>query len=310
MLGLLAASSVSLAARADPDGAAVSISARASAGYARSQLPNGAYQPETFAFGRGGVWSGSASDPTIDRVDFLEIARTIAGPLAGQGYVSSRDPKATQLLIMVYWGTSHAPGRAANSIASQNLQLANQSALAANHVQMAHFNPNDSCAPPTVVSSGTSYSIQSPEQVDLDNAMTGAMAAVSAEDRAREQADARNAAMLGYDGEWDKAVAYKGTPLEFRRKELMNELEENRYFVVLMAYDFQLMWRQKKPRLVWEARYSIRDRGNDFGRQLAAMTQEASHYFGQSSGGLIRKALPAGRVDIGNQRVLEYGNPQ
>ena len=38
--------------------------------------------------------------------------------------------------------------------------------------------------------------------------------------------------MLGYDSDWDEAQVYKGTPLEFRRKELVEELEEKRYFVV------------------------------------------------------------------------------
>jgi hypothetical protein len=308
VLGILTAATVPLAVRADSDSTAVAISARASADYTRPQLPNGSFQPETFAFGKGGVWAGAAKDPTIDKVDFLQVARTIAIPLAHQSYVSSKDPKATKLLIMVYWGTTHAPENAINSVASQNLQLATNAALSANHAEIARFNPSDACAPLQVASSGTSYAIRSPDQIDPDNAMTGAMAAVTAENHTRELADARNASMLGYDAAWDQAVAYKGTPLEFRRKELVDELEQDRYFVVLMAYDFQMMWKDKKPKLLWEARYSIRDRGNDFEKQLAGMTEEASKYFGQNSGGLIRKELPVGRVDIGEQRILAYGS--
>jgi hypothetical protein len=306
-LGMLAAAAMPLAAIADGDVAAVAISSRSSSDYVRSQLPNGSYQPETFAFGKGGVWGGTAKDATIDKVDFMEVARTIAVPLANQSYVSSRDPKATKLLIMVYWGSTHAPEHATNSIASQNLQIANAVALAANTPQTAHFNPADSMAPSTMAqSSTTGYAIRSPEQIDMDNAMTGAMAAVAAEDHARELADARNASMLGYDAAWDEAVGYKGTPLDFRRKELADELEQDRYFVVLMVYDFQMMWKSKKTKLLWETRYSIRNRGNDFEKQLAAMTGEASKYFGQNTGGLVRKALPSGRVDIGEQRVLDY----
>jgi hypothetical protein len=296
-----------LAALGDGDVAAVAISSRSSPGYVRVQLPNGTFQTETFAFGKGGVWEGAAKDATIDKVDFMEVARTIAVPLAAQSYVSNRDPRATKLLIMVYWGTTHAPEHSTNSIASQNLQIANAAALAANTQQVVHFNPADSMAPPTMAqSAATGYAIRSPEQIDMDNAMTGAMAAVSAENHAREQADARNASMLGYDSAWDEAVRYKGTPLDFRRKELADELEESRYFVVLMAYDFQMMWKEKKAKLLWETRYSIRNRGNDFENQLAAMSGEASKYFGQDSGGLVRKALPVGHVDIGEQKILDY----
>ncbi len=304
-LGALVA--LPLAAFGDGDAAAVAISSRASPDYVRPQQQNGTYQAETFAFGKGGVWEGAAKDETLDKVDFMEVARTIAVPLAAQGYVSSRDPKATRLLIMIYWGSTHAPEHSTNSIASQNLQIASAAAMAANNAQVAHFNPADSMAPPTMAqSAATGYAIRSPEQIDMDNAMTGAMAAVSAEEHARELTDARNASMLGYDTAWDEAVRYKGTPLDFRRKELADELEESRYFVVLMAYDFQMMWKEKKPKLLWETRYSIRNRGNDFEKQLAAMSGEASKYFGQDSGGLVRKALPMGRVDIGEQKVLDY----
>jgi hypothetical protein len=308
-LGALAALALPLAGFADSDSAAVAISTRASPDYSRPQLPNGSYQPESFAFGKGGVWSGAAKDPTIDKLDFIDIARTIAVPLASQNFVSSHDPNNTRLLIMVYWGTTHAPEHSSDSAASQNLQFASQAAMDANHVQIVRYHPSDSMAPPAVAQSAANgYAIRSPEQIDLDNAMTGAMAAVSAEDRVRQQQDAKNASLLGYDGEWDQANAYKGTPLEFRRKELVSELEEGRYFVVLMAYDFQLMWKEKKPKLLWEARYSIRDRGNDFEKQLAAMTQEASKYFGRNSGGLIRKELPEGHVEIGEQKILDYGS--
>jgi hypothetical protein len=291
------------------DKAAVAISSKASVDYVRPQLPNGSFQAETFAFGNGGVWGGTAKDATIDRMDFMQVARTIAVPLASQGYVSSRDPKATKLLVMVYWGTTHTPEHATDSGASQNLEIASAAALAANHPQIVRNNPNDSCAPLTMAQSSTaSYAVLTPAQVDLDNAMTAAMSAVAAEDHVRDLVDARNASMLGYDSAWDEAAGYRGTPLEFRRKELVDELEGKRYFVILMAYDFQMMWKEKKPKLLWETRYSIREQGNDFEKQLAAMTQDAASYFGRNSGGLIRKALPEGHVEIGEQKVLAYGN--
>ena len=310
-IGILAACSALAAApraaRAQNDGAVIAVSSRASGDYVRAQLPSGKFQTETYAFGKGGVWGGTAKDDTIDKVGFMDVARTVAVPLAGRSYVPSNDPKATKILVMVYWGTTHSPVHSLNSAAGQNLQVAAAAAMAANHAQIIRPNPADSCAPQTMISVSSSYSLQTPEQVDLDNAMTGAMAAVAAEDRSRDQLDAQNASMLGYETLWDKADGYKGTPLEFRRKELVNELEDERYFVVLMAYDFQMMWKDKKAKLLWETRYSIRARGNDFSRSLEAMTQNASQYFGRNSGGLLRERLPDGRVEIGTEKVLAYG---
>jgi hypothetical protein len=306
-LGTLVAACLPASSLASSDGAAVAIASRASADYVRAQLPNGSFQPETFAFGKGGVLRGTERDPTIDALDFMDIARTVAVPLAGRSYFPSRDPKATKLLIMVYWGTTDAPEHATDSGASQNLAATSAAAMAASGaLQMARFRPTDSMAPTQLIQTGPNYAIHSPAQIELDGAFSGAMAAVAAENRARDLLDARNASLLGYDTELDLAVAYKGTPLEFRRRDIVDELEHRRYFVVLMAYDFQMMWRKKKAKLLWETRYSIREQGNDFSKRLAAMTQDAAGYFGRNTGGLIRKALPEGHVDIGEEKVLDY----
>jgi len=86
---------------------------------------------------------------------------------------------------------------------------------------------------------------------------------------------------------------------------MIEELEDRRYFVVLMAYDFPLMLKQKKNKLLWETRFSIRERGNDFSKQLTAMAEQAARYFGQDSHGLLHKPLPNVRVDLGETKVIE-----
>jgi hypothetical protein len=79
-------------------------------GYVRTELADGSFQNETYSFGDGGEVPPPAVpgfviyDPTIDGVTFPAIARMIAEPLAEQNYRPSRDPDATKLLIMVYWG--------------------------------------------------------------------------------------------------------------------------------------------------------------------------------------------------------------
>jgi hypothetical protein len=84
-------------------------------GYARVRLPDGSFKPETYAFGNGGfVTAGSAGaetpgaqrDTTIDNLGFDSIAKAMNEPLSGQNYVPSTDPDATNLLVMVFWGTT------------------------------------------------------------------------------------------------------------------------------------------------------------------------------------------------------------
>ena len=85
---------------------------------------------------------------------------------------------------------------------------------------------------------------------------------------------------------------------------MIEELEHDRYFVVLMAYDFQAMWKQKQHKLLWETRMSVQQRGVEFDKQLYAMVKNASPYFGQETHGLIRKDMPLGRVNIGDIKTL------
>jgi hypothetical protein len=115
--------------------------------------------------------------------------------------------------------------------------------------------------------------------------------------------DLRNAMILGYAGEI-AGTHPRGVIHNVKRDDLIDDIEHNRYFVVMMAYDFQLMWREKKHKLLWETRFSIREAGNDFAKMLPAMTRYASQYFGQDSHGLIRRAIPEGNVEIGIPQTL------
>ena len=63
-----------------------------------------------------------------------------------------------------------------------------------------------------------------------------------------------------------------------RNDALLSEIEENRYFVVLMAYDFQLFWKEKKLKVLWETRFSINESRNDFDKALPTIAQYAVSY--------------------------------
>jgi hypothetical protein len=127
----------------------------------------------------------------------------------------------------------------------------------------------------------------------------------------RDDLDYSNAAMLGYNydseallgTEWGAMIEL--TALKGPRRELLSEIEYSRYFVVLMAYDFQRMWKQRQHKLLWETRFSINQPHNDFGKALPMMVQFASPYFGQDSHGLVRHPIPEGRVEVHEPTLIE-----
>jgi hypothetical protein len=266
------------------------VSSRASADYLREKLPDGSFKPEYYAFAKGGYWSGPVADKSIDKMDFLDVAHVVAGPLANQKYLPSKDPAATKLLIVVYWGTTHAPEKASGTAVYESARQAE-----ANMAQI------ESEIKEHIVAPAAGQQLKDQAGAELTNAI----AAVQAENRMRDMADRNNAAMLGYDSWWEQTFdAQNGTALEHRKQDMLDELEHYRYFVVLMAYDFQMLWKQKKSKLLWETRFSIREQNNAFDQQLEAMTLQASRYFGQDSGGLTHNPLPQGSVQIGEVKSL------
>lgn len=299
VIALIALGSTTPAVRADENFEAVS--SKISPDYVREKLPNGSFKPEEYSFGKGGYWSGPMPDTSIDRMSFTDIIKVLAVALAQQRYVPSRDQKDTRLLIMVYWGTTSAVEKGSESIAYQGAEKSNEDvAMAENRLNADKMLPLNQ--------GSVQQQIRTDQQLaDIaNNAFSSAMSAVQAENKARYLADLKIAELLGYDSWWESTMgAQDGTPLAIRRKDMLDELEHYRYFVVLMAYDFQLIAKEKKHKLLWETRFSIRQQNNQFDKQLASMVLQASQYFGRDSNGLTHKAIPPGHVEVKEPSLIE-----
>jgi hypothetical protein len=277
------------------------VSSRVSEGYYRVRLVDGTYQAETYTFGEGGRLPGQVPDQSIDRLTFLDIAKVIAPPLKKVNFVpvADRNPENTKLLIMVYWGTTPGAQGAQGSDAYWNLQRGQLSKP----------------PPPPPPPSGSASAAASPGanqqaaqnaaiQNGRESSEDGAMAAVIAENWQRDQEDMRNALLLGYDTALAETSDVGSTPMTHFRDDLVAEVEQSRYFVVLMAYDYQALWTHRKHRLLWVTRFSVRSGGTDFTKVLPSMVSYASKYFGVDSHGLVRRELPEGKVDIGDVKSL------
>jgi hypothetical protein len=134
------------------------------------------------------------------------------------------------------------------------------------------------------------------------------MAVVNGGDR--DAIDMANAKLLGFDTEhvFDQGFQDHSNMMANIRREVssgtIDAIEDDRYFVVLQAFDFQELYLQKHIKLLWETRFSLSQRHHDFGQDLAGMTQIASEYFGADSQGLVTKPIPEGHVDVGETRNL------
>ncbi len=241
------------------------VSSRTSEDYSRTRLSDGSFQSETYAFGEGGYYRAPIRDETIDRESFMDIARALNGPLTAQKYLATKDPEKANLLIMVYWGMT------SGTIDPESDNFAYNRIGRVTNTRQGAFIRSDPYGP---------VSVQG------------------------QFIDAQNAVILGYDSDLSVPSGYEQTALHVKHDDLVEEIERNRFFVVLMAYDFQMMWKQKKHKLLWETRFSIRQQHNDFSKMLPAIVNYSSQYFGQDTKGLVRRPLPAGNVEVGAPKSI------
>ncbi|HZZ18464.1 MAG TPA: hypothetical protein VFE25_03800 [Opitutaceae bacterium] len=258
------------------------VASKVSADYVRSKQADGAFAPEFYSFGNGGNWGGELKDLTIDKLGFTDVARAIAPALRTQNYLPASDPTKTKLLVMLYWGTTAVPPPYQDDTLYQNYQQS----LQTYRIMLSEGDP------------------------DADNVLSAGLHQLDIANGIRDRLDFRNSLMLGYDASGlvgtDRGKYLQHTALRTETLDEREEIEENRYFVVLMAYDFQLMWKQKKHKLLWEARFSVNERHNEFDKALPAMAQYAARYFGRPTNGLIRKRLLNDNVEIGEPTLIQF----
>lgn len=303
LLPIVIGLSIATAAEADD---VVAVYASISPDYTRTRMASGGFKPETFAFGEGGKIDGVKNDFTIDKLGFMDIARAIAPALAAQAYLpcDPKKPDETNLLIMIYWGTTIGTDNASGSSEYQiarNLQPPPRA--------MPQPPPDGRPGTAMVSDPSTSGMTQQAQEAAIingaaDAALQQSLTMTGLANRQRDQQEYENAMILGFLPELKRVEAYKMTALGQRRQDVVDEVAESRYYVVLLAYDFQLLRKTKQRKLMWETRFSIRERHNEFGKQLAGMALSASKYFGQESAGIQRKPLLNGRVDLGETKTL------
>jgi len=114
------------------------------------------------------------------------------------------------------------------------------------------------------------------------------------EERIDGQIDARSANLLGYTDE-----IFRTSPNDPKMRTLQAEIEQDRYYVVLLAYDYRAARRFGLHKLLWETRFSIPEPGNDFEKAFPLMASFAGRYFGQDSHGLVHHNLAHGHVEVG-----------
>ena len=254
----------------------VAISAMATPTYVRPTAADGKPQPESYVFSEGKFIGSPTVDVGQGRVTFADITKLLAPDLAKQNYFPATQVPTADILLMVHWGTTTTfvdPMR--------DIQMERTNEALSDYSANADSAGN---ADPGALNAAIA---------DQKNASGSALGAI-----------ARNAALLGYQPTLAKE---QGKIFSSAEEQTMNEeLNEERYFIILIAYDFQAMQKEHKTRRLWTTRLSVRSPGNKFTEALPMLARAGGDVFGRQIDGLVRVKIPAqgGNVKLHEMKIL------
>lgn len=259
----------------------VAVFAQVFNGYARTRLPDKSFKPEAYVFGEGGCWTRPVKDSAMEEMTFLRVARAIAAPLGRLNYRPARTAAEAELMILVFWGSTqgsrgHDPTDTVNRFSS-----ASSAYSVANAADPAGLNPVTTAAA---------------------GAYDDALWQMSLANGERDHLDSRNARILGYTDALDRARFAQHMSFA---QDVLGEVANNRYYVVLQAYDFKTAAKEKKLKPLWTARISMDEAGSNFAEALDQMLRSATPYLGRDSNGLHRYVIPEGHVKLGPTEYIE-----
>ncbi len=273
-----------VAVRAADETIGTAVYSRVGHGYKRERLKDGTFKPEYYALSNGGRIAGTTTDITIDRVTYPEVAEIAARLLAQQNYHYAQSKEQATLLIVLQWGSTIAP----NGMNYSQSVNAVGSMLAAN-------------GPQGMGSLDTGMAGMTGAGGEAESGMMQMMM----ENRARDKINEANARVLGYIDDINESNdirRWAGGGDRYR--DLIDDVEESRYYIAISAYDFPELTKNGKRKLLWQTRVSVRSPGNRFDDSFAAMLKGASKYFGQDSGRLVRGEESKGTVELGDLKFL------
>jgi hypothetical protein len=293
------------------DTVATAVYSRVDRSYKRAKANDGSFKPEYYALSNGGRIYGTASDITVDRVTYAQVAEIAMKVLALQNYRYAQTKEQAKLLLVLNWGSTIAPNgmHQQQNVASlrdalSSLQTAQ---IALNEIEPATYEGQD------VAKNATAGFSRHPSFAKTEElVVVHAAGSVEAgylrslvDDRVRDELNTRNARVIGYlDDLADANDIRRHAGGGDRYNDLITDVEESRYYIVVSAYDFKELTEKKQQKLLWQTRVSVRAPGNTFNETYLAMLKSASRYFGQNSGRLVRGEESRGQVELGELKYL------
>ena len=252
--------------------ARVFVDSEASTSYnARKESENGA-EYETYVFIKGKSYGAGFKDKSLTVPTFEEVVDTLAENMKDRNYYPSASPDQGDLLIVVHYGST---------MVEQDLE---------DLFMLDATDPYADQSDPETFSEV--YSDTFDDISDLDDIARANVA---------KHANSMDNRRLGIG----RALERKNIN-QTEEFDLLVELEDERYFIIMMAYDYEKLRENKEKELLWTTRFSVPAIGTNFVDAYPALARAAREYYGTSleKYAKSRTHFGTGTVDIGELETV------
>jgi hypothetical protein len=272
----------------------VTLRAWADPAYVAQKAAKSSSSRETYVAAQGEYFDGGYRDSSISKGSLGAILGFLAPTLTKQGYFPARDLKTADELVIVHWGTTM--GYMNDYVQTEaNLADARPEIRVHGPTEAQNLDSNQGIAPGTLM--------MPPD--NSDEQYSNAFATNVAIDTAHEMTTSTAEGLLGYT----RQLIHERTKMVAStvQETLEANMHEDRYFVILQAYDFQRLQRGEGRKMLWSVHMSIRAPGLNFKLALPRMGQVAATVYGQNNDDVVTgkfESTGQGSVEIGPLTVL------
>ncbi|WP_221032074.1 hypothetical protein [Actomonas aquatica] len=263
---------------------------------------NGNRIAQTYVFLEGTFHGGAIRDRSLERAEIQEIARTLAPYLAEKDFLPTDDAGNADIVIAIHWGTTVSLKHNSDYVSELMIQARDRQMEAQEFYQNTYMEDGEETIPTDYAQGLLQDSArQAAEAPDYEWAR---LASTRSE---RDFENRPTATLLGFSDVLNRDMSRAVMGEDARTVNAM--LEEDRYFVVLAAYDLKNRGEDGTPQRLWVARLSTRSAGTNFTEALDTLGEVGSNYFGEHHPDLAIERKPVkvqnAEVEVGDPIVVE-----
>lgn len=262
----------------------VVLKAEASDDFVKARALNKEDKIMTYQFMKGRYHGGTTKDSGMGEISFDAVLHDLAMNLRMQGFYMHKDRSQGDMLIVVHYGATDY------EISFEEM--------------MGYTNEEDMGLTEDILNAGAGGEAIDIGTIDAMQSLDFTMRASQNMQSGNQQSAYYKAQLLGMERAYSEQIS------STEEYELKSMLDEERYYIVLMAYDYP-QFKKGERNLLWTTRYSIRTLGQSFAEAVQDMNLIAGDYFGKNLKGLNKKRVSdKSRVEMGDIEVIGTGEEE